>query len=77
MLGPKGSSLKRLQTQTKTRMAILGRGSIKDKRREDDLLFSCHPDHDHLRQDLHVEITALAQPGEAYLRIAQAMAEVT
>ncbi|XP_037084642.1 KH domain-containing, RNA-binding, signal transduction-associated protein 3-like isoform X2 [Pollicipes pollicipes] len=31
LLGPKGNSLKRLQEETLTRMAILGRGSMRDK----------------------------------------------
>jgi hypothetical protein len=31
LLGPKGNSLKRLQEDTMTKMAILGRGSMRDK----------------------------------------------
>jgi hypothetical protein len=31
LLGPKGNSLKRLQEETLTKMAILGRGSMRDK----------------------------------------------
>ena len=31
LLGPKGNSLKRLQEETMSKMAILGKGSIKDK----------------------------------------------
>lgn len=31
LLGPKGNSLKRLQEETMTKMAILGRGSMRDK----------------------------------------------
>ncbi|KAE8751893.1 hypothetical protein FOCC_FOCC001370, partial [Frankliniella occidentalis] len=31
LLGPKGNSLKRLQEETMTKMAVLGRGSMKDR----------------------------------------------
>ena len=31
LLGPKGNSLKRLQEETMTKMAVLGRGSMRDK----------------------------------------------
>ncbi|KAF4524220.1 hypothetical protein B566_EDAN006468 [Ephemera danica] len=34
LLGPKGNSLKRLQEETMTKMAILGRGSMRDKQKE-------------------------------------------
>jgi hypothetical protein len=33
LLGPKGNSLKRLQEDTMTKMAILGRGSMRDKQK--------------------------------------------
>ncbi|KAK7084606.1 hypothetical protein SK128_010582 [Halocaridina rubra] len=35
LLGPKGNSLKRLQEETMTKMAILGRGSMRDKQKTD------------------------------------------
>ena len=37
LLGPKGNSLKRLQEETITKMAILGRGSFRDKAKEEEL----------------------------------------
>lgn len=33
LLGPKGNSMRRLQEETLCKMAILGRGSMKDKKR--------------------------------------------
>jgi len=36
LLGPKGNSLKRLQEDTMTKMAILGRGSMRDKHKVSD-----------------------------------------
>ena len=35
LLGPKGNSLKRLQEETLTKMAVLGKGSMRDKAREE------------------------------------------
>lgn len=35
LLGPKGNSLKRLQEDTITKMAILGRGSMRDRNKVD------------------------------------------
>ncbi|XP_065199559.1 KH domain-containing, RNA-binding, signal transduction-associated protein 3-like isoform X2 [Planococcus citri] len=76
LLGPKGNSLKRLQEETMTKMAILGRGSMRDKTKEEELRTSLDPKYSHLTDDLHVEIQALAPPAEAYARIAFALAEI-
>ncbi|XP_032452013.1 KH domain-containing, RNA-binding, signal transduction-associated protein 2 isoform X4 [Nasonia vitripennis] len=76
LLGPKGNSMKRLQEETMCKMAVLGRGSMKDRQKEEDLRKSLDPKYAHLSDDLHVEITALAPPAEAHARIAFALAEV-
>ncbi|XP_039297266.1 KH domain-containing, RNA-binding, signal transduction-associated protein 2 isoform X2 [Nilaparvata lugens] len=76
LLGPKGNSLKRLQEETMTKMAILGRGSMRDRHKEDELRKSGDPKFAHLTEDLHVEITSYAPPAEAHARIAYALAEV-
>ncbi|XP_069678382.1 uncharacterized protein [Periplaneta americana] len=76
LLGPKGNSLKRLQEDTMTKMAILGRGSMRDKHKEEELRASADPKYAHFNDDLHVEITAFAPPAEAHARIAYALAEV-
>ncbi|XP_015363500.1 PREDICTED: KH domain-containing, RNA-binding, signal transduction-associated protein 3-like isoform X2 [Diuraphis noxia] len=76
LLGPKGNSLKRLQEDTITKMAILGRGSMRDRNKEEKLRNSGDPKFSHLRDDLHVEITAFAPPAEAHARIAYALTEV-
>ncbi|XP_039298958.1 KH domain-containing, RNA-binding, signal transduction-associated protein 2 isoform X2 [Nilaparvata lugens] len=76
LLGPKGNSLKRLQEDTMTKMAILGRGSMKDRHKEEELRKSGDPKFSHLNDDLHVEITSFASPAEAHARIAYALAEV-
>ncbi|KAJ8683985.1 hypothetical protein QAD02_019777 [Eretmocerus hayati] len=76
LLGPKGNSLKRLQEDTMCKMAVLGRGSMKDRQKEEELRLSGDPKFSHLMEDLHVEISAYATPAEAHARIAYALAEV-
>ncbi|XP_055312990.1 KH domain-containing, RNA-binding, signal transduction-associated protein 2-like isoform X1 [Sitodiplosis mosellana] len=76
LLGPKGNSMKRLQEETMCKMAVLGRGSMKDRKKEEDLRAALDPKYAHLNDDLHVEISALAPPAEAHARVAYALAEV-
>ncbi|XP_023290431.1 KH domain-containing, RNA-binding, signal transduction-associated protein 3 [Orussus abietinus] len=76
LLGPKGNSLKRLQEDTMCKMAVLGRGSMKDRQKEEELRLSGDPKFSHLMEDLHVEISAYATPAEAHARIAYALDEV-
>lgn len=76
LLGPKGNSMKRLQEDTMCKMAVLGRGSMKDRQKEEELRQSLDPKYAHLCDDLHVEISALGPPAEAHARIAFALAEV-
>ena len=76
LLGPKGNSMKRLQEETMTKMAVLGRGSMRNKQQEEELRQSSDPKYAHLSEDLHVEITAFAPPSEAHARIAYALSEV-
>lgn len=68
--------MKRLQEETMCKMAVLGRGSMKDRKKEEELRASLDPKYAHLNDDLHVEISALAPPAEAHARIAFALAEV-
>ncbi|XP_071744174.1 uncharacterized protein [Lepeophtheirus salmonis] len=76
LLGPKGNSMKRLQEETLTKMAVLGRGSMRNKQQEEELRKTKDPKYHHLNEDLHVEITAFASPSEAHARIAYALTEV-
>lgn len=76
LLGPKGNTMKQLQEETMCKMAILGRGSMRDRQKEEELRNSLDPKYAHLSDELHVEISALAPPAEAHARIAYALAEV-
>ncbi|XP_037948330.1 KH domain-containing, RNA-binding, signal transduction-associated protein 3-like [Teleopsis dalmanni] len=76
LLGPKGNSLRRLQEETLCKMTVLGRNSMRDRVKEEELRTSKDPKYAHLNSDLHVEISTIAPPAEAYARIAYAMAEL-
>ncbi|RWS25927.1 KH domain-containing: RNA-binding: signal transduction-associated protein 3-like protein [Leptotrombidium deliense] len=76
LLGPKGNSLKWLQEQTLTKVAILGKGSMRDKEKEEELRKTGDLKYSHLNEELHVSISAFAPAPEAYLRIGHALSEV-
>merc|ERR1719232_1729225 len=76
LLGPKGNSLKRLQEETLTKMAVLGKGSMRDKAKEEEMRLGKDPKYHHLNGELHVEIVAFAPPAEAHARMSYALTEV-
>ena len=51
LLGPKGNSMKRLQEETMTKMAVLGRGSMRDKQKVRQISVTYH--------HLHAELSRL------------------
>lgn len=57
-------------------MTVLGRNSMKDRAKEEELRSSMDPKYAHLNDDLHVEISTIAPPAEAHARMAYAMAEL-
>ncbi|GJQ66737.1 hypothetical protein Trydic_g4677 [Trypoxylus dichotomus] len=76
LLGQKGNNLKQLQEETMCYMNICGRGSMRDREKEEELRQSLEPKYAHLTEDLHVEIHTIAPPAEAHTRIAQALIHV-
>ncbi|XP_043919268.1 KH domain-containing, RNA-binding, signal transduction-associated protein 2 isoform X2 [Protopterus annectens] len=76
LLGPRGNSLKRLQEETFAKMSILGKGSMRDKAKEEELRKSGEAKYAHLSDELHVLIEVFAPPGEAYSRMSHALEEV-
>lgn len=58
------------------KMTVLGRNSMRDRVKEEELRNSKDPKYSHLNSDLHVEISTVAPPAEAYARVAYAMAEL-
>ena len=59
-----------------TKMAILGKGSMRNPAQEEELRSSTDPKHTHLGEDLHVEISTFASPAEAHARLALALSEI-
>lgn len=76
LLGPKGNTFKRLQQNTGTKMSILGRGSMRDKEKEEELRTSGDAKYTHLSDDLHVLIEVEAPPGQAHARLGIAIEEI-
>ncbi|KAM3183761.1 hypothetical protein ACTXT7_009722 [Hymenolepis weldensis] len=76
LLGPGGSTLRTIQDETHTKMAILGRGSLRDEAKEKELLSGGDPKYQHLKHPLHLQIDCLAPPADAYYNISHALAQV-
>lgn len=74
LLGPKGLTLKRMQAETRTRMSILGRGSMRDRRKEEELRNTDDPTNQHLNDDLHVLVQS--EPPYSSSKLAAGVAEV-
>ncbi|KAB0404395.1 hypothetical protein E2I00_000454, partial [Balaenoptera physalus] len=73
LLGPRGNSLKRFQEETLTKMSILGKGSMRDKAKEEELRKSGEVKYFHLSDDLHC---LPPTPAEAYARMGHALEEI-
>lgn len=73
-MGPKGLTLKRIQAETDTKISILGRGSIKDKSKEEEYRNSGKEMYAHLTDELHVLIESV--PPNAVQKLAAGIAEV-
>merc|ERR1719193_2611181 len=56
LLGNKGENLKKLCTETNTRMAIMGGGSTRERNKEQELMDSGAPEHQHIREPLHIRV---------------------
>uniref|UniRef100_A0A8C4NEM3 KH domain containing, RNA binding, signal transduction associated 1a n=1 Tax=Eptatretus burgeri TaxID=7764 RepID=A0A8C4NEM3_EPTBU len=57
-------------------MAILGRGCMKDKAKEEEMRNSAEAKYDHLNDELHIQIEVYAPLEEAYCRMGQAVEHV-
>ena len=63
-----------MQSETQTKMSILGRGSMKDRKKEEELRNSDIPAHTHLKEELHILIDA--DPPYSVQKLAAGVAEV-
>lgn len=66
--------MKRIQAETQTKMSILGRGSIRDRSKEEELRCSNDPAYEHLKDDLHILVEA--SPPYSHVKLAAGVAEV-
>lgn len=69
VLGPKGTTLQNIAKQFKCHVYILGRGSTRDRAKEEELLQSGDPNYLHYGGPLHVKIETNAPPALAYQRV--------
>ncbi|XP_057684133.1 KH domain-containing, RNA-binding, signal transduction-associated protein 1b [Corythoichthys intestinalis] len=76
ILGPQGNTIKRLQEELGAKISVLGKGSMRDKTKEEELRNGGEPKYAHLSMELHVFIEVYAPVPEAYVRMANAMGEV-
>ncbi|XP_077446550.1 KH domain-containing, RNA-binding, signal transduction-associated protein 1b [Stigmatopora argus] len=76
ILGPQGNTIKRLQEEIGAKISVLGKGSMRDKAKEEELRNGGEPKYSHLSMELHVFIEVYAPLPDAYLRMAHAMEEV-
>ncbi|RLV87479.1 hypothetical protein DV515_00015661, partial [Chloebia gouldiae] len=76
ILGPQGNTIKRLQEETGAKISVLGKGSMRDKAKEEELRKGGDPKYAHLHMELHVFIEVFGPPCEAYALMAHAMEEV-
>ncbi|GMT00758.1 hypothetical protein PENTCL1PPCAC_22932, partial [Pristionchus entomophagus] len=70
LLGPKGANLQAMAKQHKCHIYVLGRGSTKDRLKEQELLASGDPQYAHYGGPLHVSVQCIAPAHVAYQRIA-------
>jgi hypothetical protein len=71
ILGQGGENVKRLQEATGVRIAVLGWGSMKDKKKQEELRQQGGK-YAHLNHDLHVWFEAQGHPIDCYTRIVNA-----
>ncbi|KAK3585245.1 hypothetical protein CHS0354_006291 [Potamilus streckersoni] len=74
LLGPKGNTLKRLQEESGCKMSILGKGSVRDKQKEEEMRKEGGK-YAHLNEELHVLIEAFAETTDAYARFSHCLTE--
>jgi len=77
ILGPKGSTLKGIQSSTKTKILILGHGSTRDIQKEEELIASGDVEHEHFREPIHLLIKTRGPKSEAHENIAASLTALT
>jgi len=76
LLGPGGGTLKEISQGTGCKLSILGKGSMRDKDKEEESRNSNDPKFHHLHDELHIQVEVLAPPLEGYGRLSAALSEL-
>lgn len=76
LIGPGGANMKRLQHELGCRMAVYGRGSMRDKSKEEELRKEGGKKYGHLNDELHVYLEVQAPAEQAYERMGHAISAI-
>ncbi|XP_077539226.1 protein held out wings isoform X3 [Haemaphysalis longicornis] len=74
ILGPRGMTAKQLEQETGCKIMVRGKGSMRDKKKED--MNRGKPNWEHLNDDLHVLITVEDSNNRAEVKLQKAVDEV-
>ncbi|CAK8686067.1 unnamed protein product [Clavelina lepadiformis] len=74
LLGPRGLTAKQLEQETKCKIMVRGKGSMRDKKKED--MNRGKPNWEHLNDELHVLITVEDTENRARVKIQRAIEEI-
>lgn len=74
ILGPRGMTAKQLEAETGCKIMVRGKGSMRDKKKED--MNRGKPNWEHLSEELHVLIQCEDTPNRIEVKIARAVEEV-
>ncbi|XP_049273232.1 protein held out wings isoform X2 [Rhipicephalus sanguineus] len=74
ILGPRGMTAKQLEQETGCKIMVRGKGSMRDKKKED--MNRGKPNWEHLNDDLHVLITCEDSSNRAEVKLQKAVDEV-
>lgn len=74
VIGPRGMTLREVESATGCKLLVRGKGSMKDKKLEEDK--RGQPNYEHLEEDLHVLISVEDTEDRGKLRLAKAVEKV-
>jgi hypothetical protein len=75
IIGPRGLTLRQVEQETASKLLVRGRGSMKDKKVEEEK--RGQPNYEHLDEDLHVLIMVEDTDDRARMKLKKAVEEVT
>jgi len=75
IVGKKGENMKQISSENNVKLAIKGKGSSKerDPEKEKELAESGKPEHEHLKEPLHVRIDTIGHPSKVFISMQRAL----